>query len=297
MVASINVDVLRTGFAAEISGVDLNDAIPDEAFTSLQDAVDAYGVVVLRGQFLKDGPLVALGERFGPLEVPLKRDQYGGVDTKVTMLANVDDAGNIIRPDAKHAVYMKGNLLWHTDSSFKPVPCTYSILAAHEVPVEGGNTEFADARACYDDWQGPFGETTKDELEDLVCEHSIIYSRSLISGDIFSAAEKKQFSPPRQPLVRTHPNTGRKIYYVGSHCSHVIGWPVEKGRALVREISGFCARPEHIYSHEWQAGDVVIWDNRSVLHRGLTYNPEERRVMHRVTVAGDGPLLEPARSA
>lgn len=290
----MTVKAVGHGFAAVISGIDLNNPLSDETFDALQEVVDTYGVVVFRNQNLQDEPLVALGERFGPLEVPLKRDQYGGVSDKVTMLANIDDDGNIIKPDAKHAVYMKGNLLWHTDSSFKPVPCSYSILAAHQVPSEGGNTEFADARACYDDWQGPFGETTKEQLEDLVCEHSIIYSRSLISGDIFSDAEKKQFSPPRQPLVRTHPRTGRKIYYVGSHCSHVIGWPVEKGRALVREISGFCVRPEHSYSHKWQVGDVVIWDNRSVLHRGLTYNPEQRREMHRVTVAGDGPLLASA---
>lgn len=240
---------------------------------------------------MTDSELVAFAERFGPLEKPLARDQYGGVHKRVTKLANVDDDGSVMDQGSKHAVYMKGNLLWHSDSSFKSIPCKYSLLAAHEVPSQGGDTEFADARACYDDWQGPFGETNKDELEDLVCEHSIIYSRSLISGDIFSDQEKDELKPPHQPFVRTHPRTGRKIYYVGSHCSHVVGWPVEKGRALVREISGFCVRPEHIYSHRWRAGDVVIWDNRSVLHRGRTFDPAERRVMHRATVAGDGPLL------
>ena len=152
-------------------------------------------------------------------------------------------------------------------------------------------TNFADARACYDDWTGPFGDIEKDELEDLICAHSIIYSRSLISGDIFTEEEKRAFKPPHQPLVRRHPATGRKIYYVGSHCSHVVSWPVEEGRALVRELSGFCVRPEHIYTHEWRPGDLVIWDNRQVLHRGRTYDPGERRIMHRATVAGDGPLL------
>lgn len=287
----MHVSEVKTGFAAEINGVDLKAPIDDTDFVDIQDAVDVYGVAFFRNQFLEDAELVAFAKRFGPLEVPLKRDQYGDVDKQVSMLANVDDEGDVMSPDDRRAIYMKGNLLWHTDSSFKPVPSNYSLLAAHEVPSEGGNTEFADARACYDDWQGPFGETTKEELEDLVCEHSIIYSRTLISGDIFSDEEKKQFTPPKQPLVRTHPKTGRKIYYVGSHCSHIIGWPVEKGRALVREISGFCVRPEHIYSHNWEPGDVVIWDNRSVLHRGRTYNPEQRRVMHRATVSGEGPLL------
>ncbi len=284
----MNIRALKNGFAAEVSGIDLKRPLGDEAFAALQEVIDTHAVAVFREQFLEDAELVAFAERFGPLEVPLARDQYGGVHEKVTMLANVDDDGNLIAQEDAHAVYMKGNLLWHTDSSFKPVPCSYSLLAAHEVPSRGGNTEFADARACYDDWQGPFGDTTKEDLEDLVCEHSIVYSRSLISGDIFSDEEKRAFAPPRQPLVRTHPRTGRKVYYVGSHCSHVVGWPIEDGRALVRELTDFCVRSDHVYSHQWRVGDLVIWDNRSVLHRGLPYDPAERRVMHRATVAGDG---------
>lgn len=281
-----HIEALHGDFAAEITGVDLKAPISDDAFEALHEAVDGYGVVVFPGQFLDDAALVAFAGRFGTLETPLARDQYGGVDARVTMLSNVGDDGDLLAADDRHTVYMKGNLLWHSDSSFKPVPCTYSILAAHEVPTRGGDTEFADARACYDDWQGPFGETEKRDLEDLVCEHSIIYSRSLISGDIFSDAEKRAFAPPRHPLVRTHPRTGRKVYYVGSHCSHVVGWPVEKGRALVRELSGFCVRPEHTHAHKWRAGDVVVWDNRTVLHRGRTFDPGQRRVMHRATVAG-----------
>ncbi len=284
----MNIRALKNGFAAEVSGIDLKRPLGDEAFAALQEVIDTHAVAVFREQFLEDAELVAFAERFGPLEVPLARDQYGGVHEKVTMLANVDDGGNLIAQEDAHAVYMKGNQLWHTDSSFKPVPCSYSLLAAHEVPSRGGNTEFADARACYDDWQGPFGDTTKEDLEDLVCEHSIVYSRSLISGDIFSDEEKRAFAPPRQPLVRTHPRTGRKVYYVGSHCSHVVGWPIEDGRALVRELTDFCVRSDHVYSHQWRVGDLVIWDNRSVLHRGLPYDPAERRVMHRATVAGDG---------
>ncbi len=286
----MKVQAIIDDFGAEISGIDLKSAIPDDTFAALHEAIDRHAVAIFREQFLSSEELATFAQRFGPLEIPLKRDQYGGVDPRLTMLANIDDDGNLLRPDDKHAVYMKGNLLWHTDSSYKPVPSKYSLLSAREVPVQGGETEFADARACYDDWSGPYGETTKEELEKLICEHSIIYSRTLISGDIFSDKEKAQFAPPRQPLVRTHPRTGRKIYYVGSHCSHVVGWPLEKGRALVRELTGFCQRPEHIFAHRWRAGDLVIWDNRSVLHRGRTYDPAERRIMHRATVAGDGPL-------
>ena len=174
------------------------------------------------------------------------------------MLSNVSDDSEVMAVGDKHAIFMKCNLLWHSDSSYKPIPSKYSVLAAHEVSASGGETEFADARVCYDEWNGPFSETEKHELEDLVCAHSIIYSRSLISGDIFSEEEKQNFTPSHQPLVRKHPRTGRKVYYVGSHCSHVVGWPKERGRALVRELTGFCTRPDHVYSHQWRPGDVEI---------------------------------------
>ena len=282
---------LKKNFVAEIADIDLSRRLDETGFSALQETVDRHGVAVFRGQFLDDESLVDLAERFGTLEVPLKRDQYGGVHKKVTMLSNVGEDGKVVEADGTQATYMKGNMLWHSDSSFKPVPCTYSLLVAHEVPDQGGETEFADARACYDEWPGPSDGTAKDALEDLVCEHSLIYSRMNIVGDIFTAAEKAELPAVRQPLVRRHPRTGRKIYYVGSHCSHVVGWPVDKGRALVGELNEFCVRPEGVYAHRWRAGDLVTWDNRSVQHRGLPYDPAQRRVMHRATVAGDGPLV------
>ncbi len=287
---TLKVTSLIGDFAATITGANLKSSLADNVFTAIHEAVDSFGVVIFRDQHLDDPALIAFAKKFGPLEEPLQRDQFANIDKRITTLANVQEDGKVMPIDDKRAIFMKGNLLWHSDSSYKPVPSTYSILAALEVPVIGGETEFADARAGYDDWSGPFGETTKEELEDLVCEHSIIYSRSLISGDIFSNEEKCGFTAPHQPLVRTHPRNGRKIYYVGSHCSHVVDWPLDRGRALVRELTAFCVRPEHVYTHKWNAGDVAIWDNRSVLHRGRKYDPTARRIMHRATVAGDGPL-------
>ena len=287
----MNIESLVVGFAVQISEINVKKPISVESFAVLHEIIDQHAVAVFRHQHVEDAQLVEFAERFGALETPLPFDQYGGVNKKITMLANVDEKGNFLSSEDKHSIYMKGNLLWHSDSSYKSIPAKYSILSAIEVPSSGGETEFADARACYDDWTGPFGKIVKEDLENLICEHSIIYSRSIICGNIFTDDEKKQFSPVHQPLVRTHPETGRKIYYVGSHCSHIVDWPIEKGRALVRELSGFCIRPSNIYSHKWYKGDLVIWDNRSVLHRGRTYDPTERRVMHRATVAGDGPLI------
>ena len=192
----VKVTPIYDGFAAEISGLDLSKPIPDDIFEALHAAIDEAGVVMFRDQVLSDVGLVEFSERLGSTgTAPQVRPVWRGPRERVTMLANVDDEGNLIKLSDKHGIYMKGNLLWHSDSSYKPVPCTYSVLSAKEVPPEGGETEFADMRACYDDWEGPFGDIEKEELEDLVCEHSIIYSRSLISGDIFSPTRRKRKWP------------------------------------------------------------------------------------------------------
>tara|TARA_Y100001960_G_C14746653_1_gene866017 strand:+ start:469 stop:1224 length:756 start_codon:yes stop_codon:yes gene_type:complete len=240
---------LVAGFAIQVSSINLKKPISRDSFAPLNEKIDQHAVAIFRNQYLKNEQLLEFATTIGPRETPLPFDQYGGVHDKITMLANLDNKGNLLSPNDKHSIYMRGNLPWHSDNSYKHVPAKYALLSALEVPSLGGETEFADARACYDDWQGLFGDIEKEGLESLISEHSIIYSRSMISGNIFTTNEKKKFSPVHQPLVRTHPKTKRKIYYIGSHCSHIVDWPIEKGRALVRKLSGYCIRPEHIYSH------------------------------------------------
>lgn len=272
-------------FAAEIGGVDLSWPLDDATFDAIARAAAEYAVLLFRDQRLSDQQQVDFTERFGPLEVPLPRDQYGGVHGQVTRLSNVGDGDKLLAADDEHATYMKGNQLWHIDSSFKPVPAMYSILSGREVPPEGGETEFADARAAYDAWPEETDGIAKAELDNCVCEHSIVYSRSLIVGDIFSDAEKRAMPPVRQKLIRTHPVTGRKSFYVGSHASHILGWDTDESRALLRRINEWCVQDRFVYSHKWRAGDLVIWDNRSVMHRGKPWDPQHRRVMHRTTVS------------
>jgi alpha-ketoglutarate-dependent 2,4-dichlorophenoxyacetate dioxygenase len=256
---------------------------------ALQAAIDRYAVLVIPGQALDDAALVAFAQGFGELEKPLDFDQYAGVDPRLTRLANVDAEDRVMPADSRHAVYMKGNLLWHTDSSFKPVPAKYSLLHAREIPSAGGQTEFADCRAAYDDWGAQNGSA--EPIENLVCEHSIVWSRSLIIGDFFTEEEKAKMPPVRQRLVRRHPASGRKSLYAGAHAARIEGWPQERGRALIDRINEFCTQPRYVYRHEWRVGDVLMWDNRVVLHRGRPYDPAERRVMHRATVKGDGSSL------
>lgn len=288
----------RPGFAAEVSGVDLTRPLDDGTVAALQAAIDRYGVLVFPGQPLDDDTQIAFSERFGPLERALTRDVYApGQRPEVTRLSNLGDDGRPLAPDAARVVYTLGNEHWHTDSSFKPVPAKYSLLSARQVPPAGGETEFADARAAYDAWPGTAdaeGVIGKAGLEGLVVEHSIVYSRMVITGDLFSPAEKGDLPPVRHLLVRTHPATGRRNFYVGSHASHIVQWPVERGRPLLRELTAWCTRERLVYTHRWREGDLVMWDNRCVLHRGRPYDRARHgRLMHRTTVAGDGPTVPP----
>jgi alpha-ketoglutarate-dependent 2,4-dichlorophenoxyacetate dioxygenase len=285
-----------SGFAGEATGVDLRQPVNDENFNAIRDAFYHYAVLVLRDQDINDEQQVAFSERFGGLECSLGFDQYGGVTLpQISRIANVGD-GDKIRPhDHEKSKYHRGNSLWHTDSSFKPVPASASHLSGREVPPIGGETEFADARAAYDAWPGSISGINKADLEDLICEHWIVFSRTLIVGDIFTDEDKKRLKPVRQALIRAHPVTGRKVFYVGSHCRIVEGWDFPKSRALINELTSWITRPEFVYVHKWRPKDLVMWDNPSVLHRGNAWPDEEyRRVMHRTTVAGDGPTVAAA---
>ena len=286
----IEVKELTPGFAAEVSGVELNRPLPGDTFAAIQEASDRFAVLIFRGQPLDDDQQVAFSERFGRLEISMKLDQYHNrFRPEISDISNVSFEGTLLPADHKKVVFNTGNEYWHTDSSFKPVPANYSLLSAREIPPEGGDTEFADARAAYDTWPGNGKGITVDDLRELVCEHSIVYSRSVNTGDIFNENDKADWTPVRQSLIRTHPRSARKSLYTGSHCSHVIGWPTEEGRALIDALRQWTIQPRFIFRHQWRVNDLVIWDNRMVLHRGLPFDKSRyRRIMHRTTVAGDG---------
>lgn len=282
---------------ARVVELDLRMRPDAETRTALRAAIDYHGVLVLAEQDIGDDAQVAFSQGFGELEAPLGFDQYAGVHRLVTRLANVGNDDEVMAPDSHHVRYMRGNELWHTDSSFKPVPAKYSILHAREIPDSGGETEFADCRDAYDAWRREGLSPSVEELEDLICEHSIVWSRSLIIGDFFTAEEKAKMPPVEQRLMRVHPATHRRSFYAGSHASHVKGWPIDEGRALVAKINEYCTRPERIYRHRWRTHDLVMWDNRSVLHRGRPHDPRQRRVMHRTTIRGDASSLREAGAA
>ena len=176
--------------------------------------------------------------------------------------------------------------MWHSDSSFKRVPAHASLLAAREVPPEGGETEFASMRVGYE----RLPEATKQFLEGKVAIHSFVYSRGLVSDGLMPPDHAAQVPPVPQALVRANPRNGRKAFFVGSHACEIVGMPTDEARALLRRLLDLATEPDVVYTHRWRPGDMVMWDNRCVLHRGRPWDETAyRRVMHRTTVAGEGP--------
>ena len=182
-----------------------------------------------------------------------------------------------------------GNRLWHSDASFRAVPAKYSILSARALPDGGGaNTEFADMRAAYD----ALNEDTKQRLEGLVAEHSQLYSRGQLGFTEFTEEERKTFTPVRHTMVRTLESTGRKSLYVGSHAGAIIGWPLPEARMFIFDLIEHATQPAFVYVHEWQLHDLVIWDNRQVVHRVRRFDDlHQVRDMRRTTLMGDGPTI------
>lgn len=288
----IEIRKLHPLYGAEIVGVDTGKPINDAVFAAIRDAFEEYSVLLFRNQDLDDERQIAFSERFGPLENTVSANSGGG--GAFARQSNIDiETGEVIPSDDKRMLYQKANMLWHSDSSFKPVPALCSLLSARIVPEEGGATEFADMRAAYDD----LPEATKRKLEGLVAEHSLVWSRSLVDPAVtgMTEAQKAEVPPARQTMVRVNPVNGRKALYIGSHVFGILGWPDEEARAFVAELTEHATQPKYVLRHEWREGDMIVWDNRAVLHRATPFDTAKyRRLMQRTTVAGDAPTVSAA---
>jgi len=245
-------------------------------------------VLVFHDQHLTDDEQIAFTRRFGPLEETTRSiAQNAGVAPQIADLSNVDAEGRTFAADDRRMLYHKGNQLWHTDSSFKPVPAMASLLSAREVPSEGGETEYASLRAAWD----ALPRTLQARLEGMVAVHSFAYSRGLIAPGLLLPEQEAALPPVKHQLVRVNTVTGRQAVYLGSHASHIVGLPVDEGRRLLGDLLEHATQPQFVFQHRWRVGDCVMWDNRAVLHRGKPWDERHRRVMHRTTVAGDGPTV------
>ncbi len=266
---------------ATVTGVRLN-ALSDRDWQVIKDAFHEHAVLVFAGANLTEEEHIAFSRRFGPLERTLSQRTD---KPEISLLSNVAKDGGIAKPDDVLGLFLKGNRYWHTDSSFKQVGAKVSLLRAVEVPATGGDTEWADMRAAWD----ALGSDAQRRLEGLAAVHSYAYSQGKIGGiALLNEREQDALPPVRQPIVRVHPATGRKNLYAGRHASHIVGMPVEEGRALLERLTEEACQAPRIFRHHWRAGDIVAWDNRCVLHRGHPWPFDQPRVMKRTTVAGDG---------
>jgi len=280
-----------------VEGVDLSTPLDEATFRAILDAFQERSVLVFHDQRLGDEAQMAFSARFGPLETTIRSiSQAGRLHANLVDLSNVDPEHDERLMDwgDRRMMYQSGNQLWHTDSSFKPVPAMASLLSGREVPPAGGETEFASLRHAY----ATLPEATRRRLDGQVAVHSILYSRHTIAPGLFDPGQAQALPPVRQALVRANPVNGRKSFYVGSHAWYVEGMEYAASRRLLDELLAHATRPEGVYTHRWRQWDLVMWDNRAVLHRGRPWDAaRHRRVMRRTTVAGEGPTAEPPFAA
>jgi len=283
---SLTTRQLHPQLGAEVVGIDVK-SVDDATFKAIVDAFNDYSVLLFRGQSLTDEEQVAFSRRFGPLETTIRSiASQDRTPEHIANLSNVDAEDRLIPTGDKRNIFNAGNQMWHSDSSFKKVPAMASLLSGREVPPEGGETQFASMRVGY----GRLPQDMQRFLEGKVAIHSFVYSRGLVDDGLLPPEHAAQVPPVRQALVRTNPANGRKGFYVGSHACEIVGMPTPEARALLRELREAATRPELVYTHRWRVGDLVMWDNRCMLHRGRPWDESRyRRVMHRTTVAGEGP--------
>src|SRR5499426_629994 len=267
-------------FAAHIAGVDITRPVDDATWRDIRAAFEEHSVLLFRGQPLTDEQQIAFSQRFGPLEVTRSMNPAAG--TPFARQSNLDiKTGEVIPPDDRRMIYQLANMLWHSDSSFKPVPSLCSLLSARVIPPEGGATEFASARCAYPS----LPDALKREVESAVVVHDFAWSRDQVRPGFFTEQERAAYPPVQHPVVRTNPVNGRRSLFLGAHASHIVGRPVEEGRALLRTLLDHVTQPQFCYRHEWREGDLVVWDNRCVLHRATPYDTvHHQRLMQRTTV-------------
>jgi len=281
---AIEIRQIPGAFSGEVSGVDLRNPLSTEDVTAIEAGMDKYAVLVFRGQEITDDQQIAFSRNFGEIEMKL-----GGnirAETRVNELINdVSNLDNNNKPfdrEDRFRYFNLGNHLWHSDSSFRAVPAKYSLLSGRKIPSQGGNTEFADMRAAYD----ALDDKTKAEVTDMVCEHSQIYSRGKL-GFTFNEEEVDLMKPVRQAMVRSHPVTGRKSLYLSAHAGSILGMPLPEAKLFLMNLSEFATDRRFVFAHDWTQYDLVMWDNRQVMHRARGYDESQPRDMRRTTIAGE----------
>jgi len=275
----------RATLGATVTDLDLGQLNERES-ARIIDAWHRYGVLVFPRQYLDDEGHIAFSRLFGKLE-RLLTTAIEDSRPEIFRVGNVRPDGTIDETDGAYTALNKGNQNWHTDSSYKRITSKASALRAKTLPTSGGETQFADMRAAYE----ALDDELKAKIENKMVVHDFAYSHGQ-AVDLMTRVEQEALPPVQHRLVRVHEATGKRALFAGRHASHIVGEAVEPGRRFLADLTEAACQAPRIYTHEWQEGDLVIWDNRCVLHRGLAWPPNEPRLLFRTTVACEGPNHE-----
>jgi alpha-ketoglutarate-dependent 2,4-dichlorophenoxyacetate dioxygenase len=291
---------LQRHFAAEVQGFDMRQPIDAATARNFEQAIDRYGILIFPAQLVNDAEQLAFTANFGPPDIGRKKavkhapgrlapgSTEGRIPEEMIDLSNLDENGYVIDPNHRRVLSLLGTRLWHSDSSYQRPAAKYSMLRAVTVPPWGGETEFADCRAAYD----ALPDVLRAEAEDRFAEHWVHHSRSTLGWEPTEEEIRGAMPPVRWPLVRVHRGSGRKALYIGAHARRVIGMALPAGRILLRDLLEHATAGEFVYRHAWRPGDLVLWDNRSVMHRGCRYDLSQVRDMRRTTVLDPASVHE-----
>jgi taurine dioxygenase len=273
---------LSPHLGAEIQGVDLAQGVDDELFRAIYDAFLRYQVLLFGAQELPPGKQVEFARRFGEVQIHVMNQYHADGYPELYRLSNLDEQGN---PTGQHPD--KGTLAWHTDGSWRPVTGQATILYAEIVPQEGGETHFCDMYGAYE----RLSPEWKARIASLSAVHNLDFSRTRRHGEErMTEAQRREVPPVDHPVVRTHPETGRKCVFLGDHAEYIVGMDYDAGRALIEELNALAVHPDLTYEHRWSPGQLILWDNRCVMHRATEYDAsKQRRVIRRCTVLGEVP--------
>jgi alpha-ketoglutarate-dependent 2,4-dichlorophenoxyacetate dioxygenase len=289
---AITVQPITADFAAEVGDVALGRPLSPDDLAAVRAAFTKYAVLVFPDQAFDDEGQLAFARHFGPLETTVfkaRQDHKLRLHENLADVSNLDAEDRILTTNDRQRLYNLGNQLWHTDSSFKRVPAYCSMLHARAIPPIGGQTEFADLRAAYD----ALPEATKRRIAGMVAEHSIMTSRARLGFADFDESERETFKPVPQVLVRRLQDSGRMSLYIASHAGSIRGMADGEARTLLQELTDHATQRRFVYSHRWRAKDLVIWDDRCTMHRGIAFDDQRyKRDMRRATVSDVAPTCE-----
>ncbi|MBL4721911.1 MAG: TauD/TfdA family dioxygenase [Alphaproteobacteria bacterium] len=286
--STLTIEPIHDDFGARVTGIDLKAPLDAAMVTEIHAIIDKYSLVNFPGQNLDDDAHLAFTKSLGEPEASHVKLGQDGIIEYFGTIGNVLDDGTVLHNDHQRTRFQTGNNLWHTDSSFRETPSYVSIMSVVEVPDEGGQTEFISARAAYN----RLPEDEQQRMDGLTVIHDYVFSRSKVGPDAVTPSHAASLPPVEQKLVRTNPGTGAKNLYVGSHARSIAGWSDEDSRTLIDGFLEKATRDDYVYSHDWKPGELVVWDNRCLLHRGAGYDADKyRRRMRQTRVCGAGPTL------